>query len=228
MPLVEGGQATHIVGTYDDTDVNLELDYGTTTVALDRTALGGEFRGLYEVRDVTIPDLVERLDQLAYTFAIQVNAQHQAGTDLNGDPGAAFFVEPAAVEGAAAALTMNISSTSELAAGSSAASGDNTNALAMLQLEQQSYADFGGNDTFVSYYGKIVSTVGIEAARNRQAQEGYEDSLTQLQNLRDGIDGVSLEDEMINLLQYQRSFEASAKFLSTVDEMMATVMTLKS
>ena len=227
MPLVEGDKATHIVGVYSGTDVNLELDFGTTSLALDRTAMGGEFRGLYEVRDVIIPDLVGRLDQLAYTFATEVNAMHQSGTDLNGNPGQDFFVQPTAVADASASLQMNISLTSEIAAGTTGASGDNTNALAMLDLEQQTQADFGGNDTFVSYYGKIVSTLGVEAARNRQAQQGYEDSLIQLQNLRDGVDGVSLEDEMINLMQYQKGFEASAKFLSTVDEMMGTLLTLK-
>ena len=320
MPLVEGNKATHIVGTYNDTEVNLSLDFGSANVELDRNALGGEFRGLYEVRDVTIPDLVDRLDQLAYTFVTQVNAMHQDGTNLNGTAGQAFFAAPGghrsqgyadpnaqgfgtgsidlnvngtltsvaiaagqnsvtgiatAINGAglgvtatvnaednslviapdtsgdnvmidssglvggsypalrfsstdmASSMMMNITSTADIAAGTSGASGDNTNALAILDLEQQTMGDFGGNDTFVSYYGKIVSTVGVEASRNRQAQQGYEDSLIQLQNLRDGIDGVSLEDEMINLLQYQRSFEASAKFLSTVDDMMATIMTLK-
>ncbi len=228
MPLVEGTKATHIVARYSGTDVNLELDLGTTQVPLERTALGGEFRGLYDVRDVMIPDVVGRLDQLAYTFATEVNAMHQAGTDLDGNPGQDFFVQPAAVADAASSLVMNIASTAEIAAGSSAAPGDNTNALAVLDLEQQQFAGLGGYDTFVSYYGKIASTVGVEAARNRQAQQGYEDSLIQLQNLRDSIDGVSLEDEMINLMKYQKGFEASAKFLSTVDEMMATLLTLKS
>jgi flagellar hook-associated protein 1 FlgK len=119
---------------------------------------------------------------------------------------------------------MNINTTNEIAAGISAALGDNTNALAILQLEQQQLL---GNDTLVSYYGKIASTVGVETARNRQAKQGFEDSLVQLQNLRDGIDGVSLEEEMINLLQYQKGFEASAKFLATVDEMMETLLTIK-
>jgi flagellar hook-associated protein 1 FlgK len=119
---------------------------------------------------------------------------------------------------------MNITSTNEIAAGTSAAPGDNTNALAILQLEQQQLL---GNDTLVSYYGKIAATVGVETARNRQAVQGFEDSLIQLQNLRDGIDGVSLEDEMINLMQYQKGFESSAKFLSVVDEMMDTLLTLK-
>ncbi len=320
MPLVEGDKSTHIVGTYQDTDVNLSLEFGTGTIPLDRTAMGGEFRGLYEVRDVTIPDLVNRLDQLAYSFSTQVNAMHQAGTDLTGAAGENFFTAPGAhqsqayadpaalnfgtgsidlnvngtlttvaigagansVNGIAAAIngsganvtasvdpddnslvltanvtgqnitvdtsglatgvyaaprftssgmassmSMNLTATAQLAAGTSGAAGDNSNALAILDLEQQTSDNLGGNDTFVSYYGKIVSTLGVEAARNRQAQQGYEDSLIQLQNLRDGIDGVSLEDEMINLLQYQRSFEASAKFLSSVDDMMGTLLTLK-
>ncbi|SDZ75783.1 flagellar hook-associated protein 1 FlgK [Desulfuromusa kysingii] len=225
MPLVEGDKATYISSVYNGTDVNLELDFGTTNLALDRTALGGEFRGLYEVRDVMIPEVVGRLDQLAYTFATEVNAMHQAGTDLNGNPGTDFFVQPAEVDGAASSLAMNITATDEIAAGNSDAPGDNTNLLAILDLEQQQTI---GNDNFVSYYGKIVSTVGVEAARNRQAQEGYEDSLIQLQNMRDGVDGVSLEDEMINLMKYQKGFEASAKFLATVDEMMGTLLTLKS
>ncbi len=224
MPLVEGDKATHISAVYNGTDVNLELDFGTTNIPLDRTALGGEFRGLYEVRDVMVPDVVNRLDQLAFTFATEVNALHRVGTDLDGDTLQNFFVEPAAIAGAASSLEMSISSTHDIAAGTSAAPGDNTNALSLLQLEQQQTI---GNDTLVSYYGKIVSTVGVEAARNRQAQQGYEDSLIQLQNMRDGIDGVSLEDEMINLMKYQKGFEASAKFLATVDEMMGTLLTIK-
>ncbi len=230
MPLVEGNKATHIVSVYSGTDVNLELDFGTTNIPLDRTALGGEFRGLYEMRDVTIPDVINRLDQLAYTFATEVNTQHQAGTDLDGNPGVDFFVQPAAVTDAASSMAMNLTATRQIAAGNTpppGAPGDNRNALAILDLEQDQLAGLGGNDTLVSYYGKIAATVGVEAARNRQASQGHEDSLIQLQNMRDGIDGVSLEDEMINLMQYQRGFEASAKFLATVDEMMGTLLTLK-
>ena len=318
MPLVEGNQATHIVGVISGTDTNLELEFGTANISLDRKALGGEFGGLYQVRDILIPDLVNRLDQLAYTFATEVNAQHNLGTDLLGQPGSNFFVAPAShtsqsyasatafnfgsggielsvngtltpvsiaagvdnsVNGMAAAinaagagvsasvdpttnaltitpdtpgdnvtintrglvggsyarpvfsfsgmsssLTMNISRTNDIAAGTTSAPGDNTNALALLNLEQQQLI---GNDNLVSYYGKIAAAVGVEAARNRQAKQGFEDSLIQLQNLRDGIDGVSIEDEMINLLQYQKGFEASAKFLATVDEMMNTLINIK-
>jgi len=224
MPLVEGDKATHISGVVSGDDTNLELDFGTTQIALGRTDVGGELGGLFQVRDVTIPNAVSSLDQLAYSFATQVNAQHQLGTDLNGNPGQDFFVNPAAVTGAASSMDMNIFATSEIAAGTSSAPGDSTNALSLLQLQQQQSI---GNDTYVSYYGKIASTLGVEASRNSQAQLGYQDTLIQLQNLRDGVDGVSLNDEMIKLLQYQKGFEASAKFLSTIDDMMGTLINLK-
>jgi flagellar hook-associated protein 1 FlgK len=224
MPLVEGNQVTRIQTVTSGVDTNLELVFGTTTLPLGLAALGGQFGGLYQTRDVMIPGVVDRLDQLAFSFANEINTQHQAGFGLDGVTGRDFFVAPAAVAGTSASLSLSITTTTELAAGASDSPGDNTNALALLQLEQQQLL---GNDTFVSYYGKIAATVGIETARNRQAKQGFEDSLVQLQNLRDGIDGVSVEEEMINLLQYQKGFEASAKFLSTVDEMMDTLLTLK-
>ncbi len=57
--------------------------------------------------------------------------------------------------------------------------------------------------------------------------KGSEDALIQLENFRDGLVGVSLEEEMINLIQFQRGFESSAKFLSTVDEMMSVIIDMR-
>ena len=102
----------------------------------------------------------------------------------------------------------------------------NENALAVAQLEMTHLVGTT-NDTFDNYFAKMVATVGIEAARNDLALSGAEDATVQLQNLRDGYSGVSLEEEMIDLIQYQRGFESSAKFLSTVDEMMNALLQLK-
>lgn len=122
-------------------------------------------------------------------------------------------------------MAMALQNPSQVAAGSSSAPGDNTNALAIAALKDEKAVN--GEDTFVSFYGKMAARVGVEASQNRLAQTGSQDALTQLQNLRDAKVGVSLEEEMIALIKYQRGFEASAKLLSTVDEMMATVLTIK-
>ena len=84
-----------------------------------------------------------------------------------------------------------------------------------------------GNDSFNSLYAKIVAKVGVESNQNQLSLQGAEDALVQLENLRDSLVGVSLEEEMISLIQFQRGFESSAKFLSIVDEMMATIIAIK-
>jgi len=67
----------------------------------------------------------------------------------------------------------------------------------------------------------------VESNQNQLSLKGAEDALVQLENFRDGLVGVSLEEEMIGLIQYQRGFESSAKFLSTIDEMMTTVLNIR-
>ena len=223
MPLVEADKVTTIEGYTVGTDVQLRLNFGSTDIDIGLNSLGGEFRGLYDIRDVLMPDLTNRLDQLAYSFATAVNTEHAAGTGLDGSTGLDFFT-PVVLAGAASSLTLSLTDTDQIAAGSNSAPGNNENIINLLNLEQ---AQTIGGDTFVSYYGKITATIGVEAARNKTALTGLEDSLVQLENLRDGIDGVSLEEEMINLLKYQNAFEASAKFLATVDEMMQTMLSLK-
>jgi len=235
MPLVEASIATPLQGQTVAGNLQLSLMFGETKIDLNKDSVGGEFGGLFQVRDVLIPEVRDRLDQLAYSFTEEVNAQHSLGRDLDGNLAGNFFepygpIDPLIGKPIDAAASMNviISDTTKLGVGGAAgtgAPGDNENLLTMLGLEQGQTV--GTTDTFVSYYGKITAIVGVEAARNRQAVDGLEDALVQLENLRDGADGVSLEEEMINLLKYQNAFDASAKFLGTIDEMMDTLLSLK-
>lgn len=227
MPLVEGDSYTPLAGQVIGENVELHLEFGDADINLDRNSVGGEFGGLYQVRDVLIPQVRGRLDELAYEFVDAVNTQHQSGVGLDGVSGRDFFTPLATVADAASSISVAVTDTAHLGVGGASgtgAAGDNENLLLMLDLEQ---AQTIGTDTFVSHYGKTTAIVGVEAARNKQAVEGLSDALVQLENLRDGVDGVSLEEEMINLLKYQNAFDASAKFLATVDEMMASLLTLK-
>ena len=105
------------------------------------------------------------------------------------------------------------------------APGDNRNALILSNIGDNYL--IGGVDSFNSLYGKIAAKVGVESNQNQLSLKGAEDALNQLENFRDGLVGVSLEEEMISLIQFQRGFESSAKFLSTVDEMMTTILEIK-
>ncbi|WP_456388252.1 flagellar hook-associated protein FlgK [Desulfolithobacter sp.] len=236
LPLVQGGQAMKIEVVMNGSDVNLQVNIAGSTQDIGLNQLGGEMKGLFYMRDVFIGDLRDNLDTLATEIANSVNQVHQNGTGLDGSTGLNFFVDPATLDPEdhpSRNLTVQITDASQLAAGgptdppgTPAPPGDNTNALAMAALERQAIAGLNG-DTYDAYFSKMVSTVGIEANRNDLARNGAEDALVQLQNLRDGYSGVSLDEEMIDLVQYQRGFESSAKFLSTIDEMMNSLLQMK-
>jgi flagellar hook-associated protein 1 FlgK len=220
IPLVEGNSALTLDGATVDGELQLQVHLGETTLDVDMNKLGGEFKGLLSIRDVFIPSLKDDLDKMAYHLVTAVNAQHKAGVGLDGIDGRPFFANPTS-----SAITVVLTNTNEIVAGSSSAPGDNTNAQEMAALGDSKVVD--GEDTLVSFYGKIASRVGIEAGQNSLSLGGAEDALVQLNNMRDGKVGVSLEEEMIDLIQYQKGFEASAKYLSTVDEMMDTLLSLK-
>ena len=231
LPLVQGNQAMTIKTVSTGTDVTLQLDVAGTTINISNDNLGGEFKGIFDVRDTFISGLRDQLDTLATDLTSAVNAKHVGGFDADGNTGQLFFEDLSTLapgEIASRHVSVVITDGSQVAAAGNpeAAPGDNENALTIAQLENANVAN-GGTDTFDGFYSQMVSDVGLEAARNKLALSGAQDAVTQLQNLRDGYSGVSLEEEMINLMQYQRGFQSSAKFLATVDEMMNSLLQVK-
>jgi flagellar hook-associated protein 1 FlgK len=227
-PLVQSGGAMRLEGEIVDNELELNVVIGATTRPVDTTKLGGEFKGLLEIRDQLIPELKSQVDKLAHDLVMAVNDTHDDGINLNGDPGGDFFnprPDPLDPAGAANSISVRLTTPDEVAAGNSGAVGDNTIAQQIAELSSAKVVD--GTDTLVGFYSRIAAKVGIEAGQNKLARNANEDTMTQLQNLRDGVAGVSLEEEMITLIQYQKGFEASAKLLATVDEMMDTILTIK-
>jgi flagellar hook-associated protein 1 FlgK len=248
MPLVQGNMAMTITSEVSGTELTLKLNAGGVTRDLELRNVGGEFQGLMDIRDNFIPQLNDDLDKLAYEVSTQMNLQHQAGGALDSSTGNLFFSippnyvasppgpAPTATEyaGAARQMSVVITDPAKIAAGAApdpgpppgtVAPGDNRNALILSNIGDNYL--IGGSDSFNSLYGKMAAKVGVESNQNQLSLKGAEDALNQLENFRDGLVGVSLEEEMISLIQFQRGFESSAKFLSTVDEMMITVLDIK-
>ncbi len=232
LPLVQGNQAMSIEAVTVGTNLELQLHAGGVTRTLGLNNLGGEFEGLVTMRDSFIPGLKDDLDRLAYEISVEVNEQHRLGAGLDSLTGRDFFVEPPVVLDAARNMkVVDTLDSSQVAAAqaptppATIATGDNRNALLISSIGETHL--IGGIDNFNSYYGKMTSRVGVESNQNQLSLEGAQDAVVQLQNLRDGLSGVSLEEEMIDLIVYQRGFESSAKFLSTVDEMMATLINIR-
>lgn len=232
MPLVQGNIASTITTVTTGTNVDMQLQVAGSTLDIPLENLGGKMKGMFEVRDVFIAGLRNDLNTLARDLTDAVNAEHRTGYGSDGLNNRNFFLDMATLtippDVPSRNVRMVLTDAAQVAAAgnATAAPGDNEAALRIAQLEV-THRVTGTNDTFDNFFSQMVATVGIEAARNELALSGSKDATIQLQNLRDGYSGVSLEEEMIDLIQYQRGFESSAKFLATVDEMMTALLQLK-
>jgi flagellar hook-associated protein 1 FlgK len=199
------------------------VDADGNTTNINAAISGGKLKGLIEVRDFIIPDYMTRLDTLAGAILTDVNLLHQAGFDLNGTAGEVFFVGT----GTAADLEVNPNILGDLnliAAASDAATvpGDSRNAVNIANLQ---YAlNIGGTQSYNDYYGAIVRDVGNEVLQSDAYYNHQSDMMVQLENQREAVSGVSLDEEMINLIKFQNAYTAAARLITTADEMMQTVL----
>jgi flagellar hook-associated protein 1 FlgK len=186
----------------------------------------GSIGGLLDFRDQVIPDYQAQLDQLAYDVAQQVNSVHAAGYDLSGSTGQNFFQPIASVAGAASAIRVDPAITadaSRIAASTSGALGDNGNAKALAALRNSDLTR-GGTATFVESWGLLVNRIGSDSAAAKSSLATRQDIVAAVQRMRDSVSGVSLDEEAGRLLQFQRAYEANARFFSAIDQTLQTLM----
>jgi flagellar hook-associated protein 1 FlgK len=180
------------------------------------------------MRDVEIPAIVARVDQFAKTLVDEINTRHALGFDLNGAAGGDFFNPIAAVAGASGSVQVNaaiVADTRLIAAAQSAAGvpGDNRNALALLNLQNTTFPSLG-NSTLQDFFLALAEDVGADAKASVDLLNFQNSLLSQAQARREAASGVSIEEETINLIRFQRAFEASSLLVRTADEMIEAVL----
>ena len=223
-PLVEGDIAWSL-----DTAVNASTGLVAVTwintggdVHTVSCISGGALGGCLEVRNELIPEYLERLDELASTMIERVNAVHSSGYNLEGDTGVLLF------DGSdAATMTVNpgILEDGGLIAASDSADGvpgDGGAALALTELTGELALD-GGNSTFGEFYAALVSDIGALTQSVDDLYQSRSDLATVLENQRESVSGVSVDEEMIKLTLYQAAYEAAARVISMVEELLDTV-----
>jgi len=103
--------------------------------------------------------------------------------------------------------------------------GDNSQAIEIANL-QHALTMNGNSSTFENYYNSLVSTVG-GTLQSADAYYTHQSSMVdQLENRRESISGVSLDEEMINLVKFQTAYDAAAKLITTTDEMLQTILSM--
>ncbi|MEE8574417.1 MAG: flagellar hook-associated protein FlgK [Thermodesulfobacteriota bacterium] len=148
-------------------------------------------------------------------------------TDVTGAPAAGDRFSINITEGSAAGFGVALTDANSFAAATSSAAlpGDNTNVLAMIGLGSSKVLS-GGLSTFYSYYSAMVSDVGTATAFAEAELKATGSVLAELENYRESVSGVSMDEEGISLIKYQRAYEAAARIISTVDEMYLTLLNL--
>ncbi len=110
-------------------------------------------------------------------------------------------------------------------------STDGANALKLVALQSRLAFDSvtfdsagSGAFTFDEFYNSIVTTVGIQSFSSQATYTQQEGILLQLDSRRESISGVSIDEEMINMIKFQQAFNAAARLITVADELLDTVI----
>ncbi|MDR4498610.1 MAG: flagellar hook-associated protein FlgK [Candidatus Scalindua sp.] len=108
---------------------------------------------------------------------------------------------------------------SRIAASSNFTPGDNKNALRLADLKDTATTN---NTTFNDFLQGAVAELGIETRQRDSEKEAFSTLLLNMENRRQEVSGVSIEEEMIDIIRFQKAFQASARYITLVTEVTDT------
>ncbi|MGY1815473.1 flagellar hook-associated protein FlgK [Blastococcus sp. SYSU D00820] len=197
---------------------------GGTTISVNGTA-EGQITALTN----TLPEYRSQLDGIARQLAQSLNDTHAGGTDLDGAAGQPLLgngpgtgaVDPADVD--ASNITVRLTDPRKVAAagpsptGAATVNGDNADKLYQLSLAA------GGVD---ANYRQMIVSLGVQSAvatRNLDVQTTIS---SQIDAARESVAGVNLDEEMTNMLSFQHAYSAAARLVTTIDEVLDTLINM--
>ncbi len=179
----------------------------------------GQMAGRANMTNEVIPKIRRQLDELAKSIIDQVNSLHRqgvssggAGVDLfSGSDASTFTVNQAVVNNPALVVT-----------GRSGDAGDNELALEIAALAE---SVAGGKDLSLNeQYNNLIVDLATQRGSYRTLAESQETIVESTRNRLEADRGVNLDEELANLVLFQRSFEANARVIRIIDEMLDTVV----
>ncbi len=211
-PLVLGPQSFQIATDFSTPQTILRDSQGKDITS---QITGGQLGAQIQENNTTLPGYMSSLNTLAQTLADTVNNALSQGVDQNGNPPATnLFTYNTSAD---AAYTLSVSSgitPDQIAAALPSAPGGNGNALALAQL---STAAAVNGFTFTQAFGNLGQQVGSDIATANQNKTEQQSLVTQAQAQRAAVSGVSLNAEAAKLLEFQQSYQAVAKMVSTLN-----------
>lgn len=180
---------------------------------------GGKLKGLLDQRDVALPQFMADLDGLAADLIDAVNGVHSAGFGLDdpgpASPGRSFFSGSGAAD-IAVAVEVATDPRKIAAAAQPNAPGDGSQALALAEALKTSGLD--------GKYQSLVAKLGVQVRAAAETVDNQNVLVRHLRRRREALSGVSLDEETVNMLKYQQAYEAAARVITAVDQMLDTLI----
>ncbi|MED5098976.1 flagellar hook-associated protein FlgK [Niallia circulans] len=192
---------------------------------------GGEIKGTYNA-------MFDDLDEMVYTFATAFNEVHRSGYSLNEiEDGTArdidFFsftdsnITADNPKGAAGSIVLSkeiLEDVDNIAAATESSAGNGTNALNLAKVKD-SILDFGGNKTNVqAFYQGVIGKLGEQASEANRMEKTSGILKNSVEQTRMSVSGVSIDEEMVDLIKYQQAYNSAARMITIVDEMLDKVI----
>lgn len=206
------------------------------TDAAGETPVAGKIQGLIDAYTKDYPEVFKSLDNMANTLAVNFNNAYNASAGYNQTTGDTFFegsvTDPASAAYPGTVTAANIHVNAHLTGAdvvsnkSGAPSGDNTSAQAMADvIAANSYnVDGTGQTTLKGYLQGLIGQIGVNAQSAQQFTDNSNSLLQAAKNRQSSVSGVSMDEEMTNLIQYQHTYSAAAKVVTTIDTLLNTLI----
>lgn len=223
---------------------------GTDGSLLDEVRInGGELKGLLDIRDGDgkgqsyrgLPFYLEQLNRFARDFTREFNIQHKAGVDLDGNAGTDFFEEPTSPDPVDTWKNVNcinfkvrgaITANSNLVAAASNSNGESNNENIKLLVDLRNKRDLFYDSNMVAkingapddFLKSFLSALSVDSQQAKRITENTEAVIKQTENTRMSESGVSLDEEMSNMVKFQQAYSASARMITSLDKVLDTMI----
>lgn len=224
------GKVSELSVTSTSGDVRVSKMAAGIGVDVTNLLSSGSVGGQIKARDGALKQVQQKLDQTAYDFQEQYNQVHAAGVALDGTAGRNLFEPASSVSGAAAQMAVSadvLGNPANVAAATDAAAlpSDNRGALALTMLTTSPMG--GSGMTVTEALASLTGSAGMAVQNAQQSESFASGALEQVTALRESMSGVSSDEEMVSMMRYQRSYEASLQIIQVADQMMGELMNLR-
>ena len=194
----------------------VDVQYGGVAATIGNSGIAGRIAA----RDTLVPKYQTQLNTIASNLVTATNALHTTGFDASGNPGVPFFTGTDA-----GTITVNAAIQGDpslvAASNTAGAEGNNEIALAIMRLQTSMVPPLpAGTPNSTTAYSSLVAELGTDNRTARNDMDTQHALGDLLQRRRESLSGVSLDEEAVNLIRYQRAYEAAARVMTTYDEML--------